>query len=86
EQQISLYHDADGVLAWRTEREALSDFSRNRRREFYTVQLVELPETLTVGRYQLKVTVRDKTTDAISEATVPIEIVADPSLTRAGEE
>jgi hypothetical protein len=80
EQQIQLFHDADGVLAWRTPSEKVEDFSRNRRREFYTVQIIELPATLTVGAYRLKVTVEDTATGAVSERILPIEIVADPGL------
>lgn len=81
-QELNLFHDADGLLAWRKPEEVVKDFSRNKRRDFYMVQLIELPETLTVGKYRLKATIRDRATGAVSEAILPIEIVADAALVR----
>ncbi|MBL0922828.1 MAG: hypothetical protein IBJ10_11975, partial [Phycisphaerales bacterium] len=80
-QGVSLYH-SDGTLAWRQTDQDTTDFSRNQRRDFFVVQKIELPETLTVGSYNLKVTMRDKATGAVAERTMPITVVADPSLTR----
>ncbi len=80
-QGVSLYH-ADGTLAWRQTDQETADFSRNQRRDFFVVQRIELPETLTVGSYNLKVTMRDKATGAVAERTLPITIVADAALTR----
>jgi len=80
EQSLELFHDADGVLAWRTPAETVADFSRNRRKEFYTVQIIELPATLSVGAYRLKAVVEDEATGAVAERIIPIEIVADPAL------
>lgn len=80
-QGVSLYH-ADGTLAWRQTDQETIDFSRNQRRDFFVVQRIELPETLTVGSYNLKVTMRDKATGAVAERTLPITIVADAALTR----
>lgn len=84
-QELALYHDADGLLAWRRPEQALRDTSSRRRRDLYLVQRVDLPSTLTVGRYHLKVTVRDRATGAAAEAVIPIEIVADPALAGAGD-
>lgn len=84
-QELSLWTESDGVLAWRKPDEAVLDFSRNRRRDFYTVQLVELPENLTVGAYRLKVTIRDRATGSQAEAILPIEVVADAKLVKASE-
>lgn len=83
EQEVSVFHDSDGVLAWRTAAQPVEDFSRNRRREFYTVQVIELPEALTVGAYRLKVSVRDKATGALAESIIPFEVVADANLAGA---
>ena len=79
-QDISLFHDADGVLAWRRPEQDISDFSRNRRRDFFVVQMIDLPETLSIGAYRLKITMRDRSTNAVAEAIVPIEVVADPGV------
>ncbi len=82
-QELSLYHDADGLLAWRMPAQEIRDVSKRRRRDFFIVQRVDLPETLTVGAYRLKVTLRDKVSGAIAEEILPIQIVADPALVRA---
>lgn len=82
-QELSLYHDADGLLAWRQPEQQIRDFSRNHRRDFFIVQRIDLPETLSVGAYRLKVTMRDKATGAVAEKIVPIEMVADAALVRA---
>jgi hypothetical protein len=79
-QELKLYHDADGVLAWQQPEQQVLETSTNRRRDFYLVQQITLPETLTVGAYRLKVVVKDRTTGAQDEATVAIEVVADPTL------
>lgn len=82
-QELSLYHDADGLLAWRQPEQQVKDFSRNRRRDFFIVQRIDLPETLSVGSYRLKITMRDKATGAVAERILPIELVADVALVRA---
>lgn len=82
-QELSLYHDADGLLAWRQSSQQIHDFSRNRRRDFFVVQRIDLPKTLSVGAYRLKITMRDKATGAIAEKILPIKMVADASMVRA---
>jgi hypothetical protein len=44
--------------------------------------MIELPATLSIGRYNLKVTVTDRTTGAQAERVLPIEVVADARLVR----
>jgi hypothetical protein len=43
--------------------------------------MIDLPASLSVGRYQLKVIVRDHADGSEDERVIPIEIVADPRLT-----
>lgn len=81
-QELQLIHDADGTLQWYQPEQTLVDLSRNKRRDFYLVNSFELPATLTVGLYKLKVTVRDKVTGGVDERIVPITIVADPGTTQ----
>ncbi|MEL7472362.1 MAG: hypothetical protein AAGK04_03525 [Planctomycetota bacterium] len=81
--ELNLYHEADGVLAWRRPAETVVDVSRRQRRDFYVVAEVALPATLTVGGYQLKVTLHDKTTGAQDSMLLPIEVVADRSALAA---
>lgn len=79
-QELQLYHDADGLLAWRMPPQDVRDTSRNRRRDFFVVQMIDLPSSLSVGRYQLKVTLRDEATRQTSETVLPILVVADEEL------
>ncbi len=83
--ELSLYHDADGLLAWRRPGVDITDSSLNRRRDFFFSEVIDLPQTLTVGSYRLKVTVTDRVTGAVAESIVPIDIVADARLTRGGD-
>ncbi len=79
-QSISLFHDATGLLAWHRPAQAVVETGRSKRRDFYLIQLIELPATLGVGKYNLKVTVRDNTTGAETEAVLPVHLVADSAL------
>lgn len=80
-QDLALFHyaDATDTLAWQRRGDEIRDESRNRRQDFFTAQIIELPETLSVGTYRLKVTIRDRTGGGMAERIVPIEVVADVS-------
>ena len=79
-QELQLYHDNDGLLAWRMPPQSVVDDSRNKRRDFFVVQMIDLPANLSVGRYQLKVAIRDEISRQTSETVLPILIVADEDL------
>ncbi|MFO0831584.1 MAG: hypothetical protein U0637_07045 [Phycisphaerales bacterium] len=79
-QTLTLYNDKDGLLAWHRPAQSVTETSRSARRDFYLIQVIELPPTLSIGRYNLKVTVADATTGAEAESIIPIDVVADPSL------
>lgn len=79
-QELQILHEADGRLAWRRPAEKVVETSRNQRRDFYLVTEIELPRTLTVGSYMLKVVVRDEVSGGVAEALIPVGIVADPAL------
>ena len=64
-----------GVLAWSDDKREVTDECRNRRHDFFAYNIIDLPPTLTVGRYVLKVSIEDKNADRVAEATVPVEIV-----------
>ncbi len=81
-QEINLYSDAGNLLVLRHPPERVLETSRVKRRDFYLVREITLPPTLGAGRYNLKITLRDKTSGAVAESVLPIEVVADPSLTR----
>lgn len=82
-QEINLYSDAGNLLVLRHPAERVLETSRAKRRDFYLVREINLPPTLGAGRYNLKVTLRDKTSGAQAEAVIPIEVVADSGLTKA---
>ncbi|MBL0928005.1 MAG: hypothetical protein IBJ11_10200 [Phycisphaerales bacterium] len=84
-QALSLYHTAGSTdtLAWRAAEQPIDDLSRNRRRDFFAVQIIELPASISVGSYSLKVAVRDRHGGAVAESVIPIEFVADSSALSA---
>ncbi|MEN0020157.1 MAG: hypothetical protein AAF747_04640 [Planctomycetota bacterium] len=77
--ELRLYHAADGRLAWRQPAQRVRETSRNFRRDFYLVTRVDLPRTLTVGSYELRVTIRDEVGGTMDEINVPLGVVADRS-------
>jgi hypothetical protein len=82
-ESISLFHDSDNLEVWNRPEEGVRDVAREKRADYYLVRRVQLPATLSLGRYNLKVTVRDRQSGASAEATIPIDIVGDPALTRS---
>lgn len=86
-QEVVLYNATDGLAVWRQRPVEVVDQSRNARRDFFVVQMIELPANLGVGKYVLKVKVRDLHGETMHEAARPIELVADRELTqeRRGE-
>lgn len=78
-QEVGLWA-SDGSLQWKLPEEAVVEVARNKRRDFFLVRQVELPSTLSVGNYTLKVTVRDRTSGAADELTLALSIVADPNV------
>jgi len=78
-QELELY-DHDGLMVWRHEPVQIVDRSRNKRHDFFTVQLISLPARLTVGQFYLKVRIRDEHGQSRAEHTVDLEIVAGETL------
>jgi len=78
-QRIEVYHSADDVLALATPKLTDRRVGRNRFRDYYLVTAVDLPETLSIGEYKIKVTMRDNSDDGVSQAVIPLTIVADQS-------
>lgn len=82
-QELILYKENDGLAVWRHEPTQIVDVSRNRRRDFYIVQMITLPARLSEGRYRLKVRVTDQHGNSVDETTMKLNIVADPAMLRA---
>ena len=83
-QQLVIFSDRDGIPVWRQPWRPVVDVTKNRRHDFFVVQVITLPDKLSVGRYQFKISVRDERSGAEAEATLELEMVADPSLTTIG--
>jgi len=86
EQELALYTDWDGQKVWHSQPREITDRSRNRRRDFFVVQMVTLPARLSVGKYVLKVDITDKHGGSIDAVPLEINIVADPSLVRGDDD
>ena len=79
-QKLIIYSDRDGIPVWQEDWQAAVDRTKNRRTDFFLTQIMTLPEALSVGKYQLKVRMRDEESKAEAETTIPFEMVADPKL------
>ncbi len=75
-QRLELYHVADDLNTWNRAAEVDKTSSRNRVRDYYLINQVTLPANLTIGKYHLKVVMRDLVTGGMAETIIPIEIVA----------
>lgn len=84
-QELQLYNADGSMLAWRKPEESVVERSLNKRRDFFITQMIELPRTLTVGPYSLKIIIRDKVGGGVSEAVLPVNIVVDKTLVTASE-
>jgi hypothetical protein len=72
----TLYKDS-GVPVWSDKTTEVFDNSRNRRHDFFVVKMVKLPSSLPSGNYVMKVTVVDRQTNRMAEASTPLTIVGD---------
>jgi hypothetical protein len=84
--EIQLLDDPDSILQFKERERTVIETGRNKRKDFYLVQEIELPPTLTVGAYNLKLILRDKSGSepVRSEVVLPVQIVAD--VTASAEE
>lgn len=79
-QSLTLYHDPSGLVAWQRPPQTIIEPCKTKRRDFFLVQRLDLPATLSIGKYNLKVRVTDVTSGSETEAILPICVVADPKL------
>lgn len=79
-QELELYLRAgDSKPTWQRRIDWLPRTSRRAFGDQFLAQAIELPSTLTVGEYDLKIRVIDEVTGAQDESVIPIRIVADAS-------
>ena len=79
-QKVVLFNESDGLAVWSHDPVSIVDKSRNKRQDFFTVQLIELPQRLNVGKYRLKVRVTDVHGGSVDETTIPVQLVADQAI------
>ncbi|MGI9014466.1 MAG: hypothetical protein ACR2GY_09485 [Phycisphaerales bacterium] len=75
-----ILYDRDHVPVWRRDWSAAPDVAERKRTDFYINYIVTLPERLTLGKYTMKVRVRDDATGSVAEAGIDFQIVADASV------
>jgi hypothetical protein len=79
-QQLTIYSDSDGIAVWKEDWQTAVDITKVKRQDFFTVQVITLPKALSVGKFHLKVRVRDEKSLAEAETSIPFEMVADPRM------
>ena len=75
-QHLTIYSDRDGIPVWNEDWQTAADRSQNRRRDYFTVQKLTLPSGLSVGKYRLKLRVRDEKSGAEVERSIPFTMTA----------
>ena len=70
-QELILYNESDGLAVWKADPVQVVDVSRNRRRDFYVVQMMSLPARLAPGKYRLKIRITDEHGESVDETTTP---------------
>jgi hypothetical protein len=81
-QSVKLFLDSDGSEQMSIPETIVKDVARAKRHDFFLVQRIDLPRTLSVGNYTLKVTVRDVASGGVVEQLTPIRVIADSSVAR----
>jgi hypothetical protein len=79
-QELSIYNTHDNIPVWRLDWQPATDVSATKLSDFFITHLITIPERLGVGRYTMKVRVRDEAAGSIAEAGIEFQIVADENL------
>jgi hypothetical protein len=74
--QDAVLYTEGGMSVWTDKTRTVNDTARARRQDFFIVQRIDLPATLPMGRYLLKVSIEDKQSHHVAESTQPLEIIA----------
>jgi hypothetical protein len=64
----------DGTELWQYDEPAIEDPCRRPRRDFFVTKKLRIPANLPVGRYVLKITIRDRLANRVAETNLPFEI------------
>ncbi|MEO1583163.1 MAG: hypothetical protein AAFR96_01170 [Planctomycetota bacterium] len=84
-QEMELYlSQGDDQPTWQREVDWLPRTSRRGFRDMFVATPIELPPTLSVGEYDLRIRIIDEVSGAQDETTLAIRIVADSSVLNSG--
>lgn len=72
--QDAVLYTEEGMPVWTDKTRSVTDTARERRQDFFIVQRIDLPATLPMGRYLLKVTIQDQQSHHVAESTQPLVI------------
>jgi hypothetical protein len=73
-QQLTIYSERDGIPQWKDDWQSAVDVTKNKRQDFFTVQVITIPKNLSVGKYTLKARVRDEKSKAEAEISLGFEV------------
>lgn len=79
-QELQVFHLADDLLVTARSAETDTSLSRSKMRDYYLINQTYLPESLSLGKYHLKIIMRDANKNAIAETVIPFQIVASSTL------
>lgn len=79
-QELQLYRANETTPVWSKPAQSVTDVSLNRRRDFHIVHQVNIPASLKLGIYRLKVRMSDSVTGQIAEEVTSIQVVTDERL------
>lgn len=68
--------DTESTLVWQLDPQPVVDFSRRQLRDFFVVQVIELPSNLSVGSYRMKIIATDVASGEVVEKAIEFDMVA----------
>jgi hypothetical protein len=73
-ERLNLYSESNGKSVWNQSAKPITDQCKQRRHDFYCVEMIELPSNLAPGQYVLTATLEDQIANKLTQATLPISI------------
>lgn len=67
---------SSGIQAWSVPKQSVVLPGKKPQRDLFLRQVIDLPANLTIGKYEMKIIVRDETDGSVAETILPLEIVA----------
>lgn len=83
EMRTRIYSDRETRPVWEGDWHRVLDRSRTQRRDFFITQELWIPEALSLGRYHVKLELRDRASGAVDEHALPFDVVVGRSAGRS---